>query len=138
MMATKHDARGSIRTGGTDSVQIPHDGEHVRGDEIDLLIALTNDPHPLTRGRAVKRLCPCHVQADEARVWDRIIAMAEDPDAYVRAQVLHALGDGSPRAREAEVVRAVEGMRNDPDPALRRRVRRLLATYRRTGQINVL
>jgi hypothetical protein len=29
-------------------------------------------------------------------------------------------------------------MHNDPDPRLRRRVRHLLASYRRTGNINIL
>ena len=40
--------------------------------------------------------------------------------------------------REEEVVRAIERMYNDPDLKLRRRVRALLASYRRTGKINVL
>jgi hypothetical protein len=120
------------------AIRIPASGERVTGDEIDEVIALTFDGNPQIRGRAVKRLCPCHVQANEARVWDRVIALADDPDPYVRAQVLHALGDGSPRVREAEVVATVERLRDDPDPHLRRRVRRLLAEYRRTGRINIL
>jgi hypothetical protein len=120
------------------AVRIPAEGEHVTGDEIDEVIALTFDKNPRVRGRALKRLCPCHVQANEARIWDRVIALADDPDPYVRAQVLHALGDGSPRAREAEVVTTVQRMHDDPDPHLRRRVRKLLAEYRRTGRINIL
>jgi hypothetical protein len=120
------------------SIRIPASGEHVTRDEIDGALALTYDENPYIRGRAVKRLCPCHVQANEARIWGRVIELANDPDPYVRAQVLHALGDGSPRAREAEVVATVERMRDDPDAHLRRRVRKLLAEYRRTGRINTL
>lgn len=116
----------------------PASGEHIAREQIDGVIALTFDENPYVRGRAVKRLCPCHIQANEVRVWDRVIELADDPDPYVRTQVLHALGDGSPRAREAEVMATVERMRDDPDPHLRRRVRKLLAEYRRTGRINIL
>ncbi|HZG67418.1 MAG TPA: HEAT repeat domain-containing protein [Herpetosiphonaceae bacterium] len=83
-------------------------------------------------------LCPCHVQADIEQVWDRLIAMVHDPEAKVRSSVLHALCDGSPRVRESEIVRAIESMYHDPDPKLRRHVRHVLASYRRTGKINIL
>ena len=105
---------------------------------VDTLLDLTEDPDAEVRNEAVRSLCPCHVQANIARVWDRLLAMVTDPDAKVRATVLHTLCDGSPRLREAEVVHALEQMHNDPDPQLRRRVRHLLASYRRTGKINIL
>ncbi len=112
--------------------------ERLDRDAINHLLGLTEDPDAEVRREAAQALCPCHVQANVARVWDRLLAMVEDPDARVRAVVLHTLADGSPRTRESEVVRAIEQMHNDPDPKLRRHVRRLLARYRRTGNINVL
>src|SRR5829696_8757587 len=96
-------------------LQVPVSGERIERGEIDTLLVLSTDPNPYVRGGAVKRLCPCHIQANDARVWDRLIAMADDPDVYVRAQILHALADGSPHEREAEVVEAIEGMWHDPD-----------------------
>ena len=88
--------------------------------------------------RPVQQLCPCHVQTNIPEVWDRLLEMTNDPDPKVRGTILHTLADGSPRERETQIVQAIEGMYHDPDPKLRRRVRRLLAQYRRTGNINVL
>lgn len=106
--------------------------------EIDNLLQLTYDPDPQVRCEAARDLCPCHVQANHQRVWDRLMAMAEDPDVKVRKTVLHTLGDGSPRERETDVVATLEKMYHDPDDKLRRQVRKLLAQYRRSGKINVL
>jgi hypothetical protein len=52
--------------------------------------------------------------------------------------VLHLLCDGSPRERNTEVVAAVERMQRDPDDKLRRQARKVMAQYRKTGNINVL
>jgi hypothetical protein len=90
------------------------------------------------RCAAVQGLCPCHVQADIAPVWDRLLALVHDPDVRVRATLLHTLCDGSPRDREPQVVQALEQMYQDPNPRLRRRVRQVLAQYRRSGRINIL
>ena len=104
---------------------------------IDELLELTHDADPKVRSRAVRELCPCHVQADIERIWQRIFAMVDDGDVGVRRTVVHAFIDGSPRAIEPRVVDALEGMRNDPNPALRRNVRKLLARYRKTGKVNI-
>ncbi len=106
--------------------------------EIDHLLEQTCDPDPKVRNEAARHLCPCHVQMNIPEVWDRILAMVDDPDPKVRGTVLHTLADGSPREREAEIVTAIESMYHDPDLKLRRRVRKLLAQYRRTGNINLL
>lgn len=103
-------------------------------DMVDGLLSMTVDDAAV-RQAAVQALCPCHVQANVKRVWDRLIELVDDPDVKVRGIVLHTLCDGSPRDREAEVVQALEQMYNDPDPKLRRRVRHLLASYRRIGKI---
>src|SRR5919199_5572789 len=67
---------------------------------VDTLLDLTDAPDAEVRNEAVRSLCPCHVQANIARVWDRLLLMVTDPDAGVRATVLHTLCDGSPHLRE--------------------------------------
>jgi hypothetical protein len=52
--------------------------------------------------------------------------------------VVHLLADGSPRELEEQVVATIEGLTGDPDGKIRRQTRRLIAHYRRTGQINIL
>jgi hypothetical protein len=106
--------------------------------DIDDLLDLTRSDDARERNGALRVLCPCHVKFNDPRVWDRALEMAEDPDAKVRGTVLHLLCDGSPRERNAEVVAAVERMQHDPDDKLRRRARKVMAQYRKTGQINVL
>ncbi len=106
--------------------------------DIDDLLNLTNSEDPKERAAALRELCPCHVKFNDTRIWDRTLAMAADPDAKVRSTVLHLLCDGSPRARNAEVVAAVEAMQRDPDDKLRRQARKVMAQFRKTGQINVL
>jgi hypothetical protein len=88
--------------------------------DIDDLLDLTRSDDARERNEALRVLCPCHVKFNDRRVWDR------------------ALCDGSPRERNAEVVAAVERMQHDSDDKLRRRARKVMAQYRKTGQINVL
>jgi len=107
-------------------------------DEIDDLLELTRDPEPKLRSEAVRALCPCHVKANHERIWERFFEMVKDEDMNVRRSVFHALGDGSPKALESRAVAAVEEMQRDPNPRLQRRARKLIAHYRRTGQINIL
>lgn len=101
-------------------------------------IDLSFHADPKQRAEAVRALCPCVVQADLPRAWNRLIAMAGDESVIVRRNVFHVLADGSPRHREAEIIAVLEGMRHDPDLRLRRRVRGLLAHYRAGGRLNVL
>jgi HEAT repeat protein len=107
-------------------------------DEIDELISLTRDPDAKVRTIAVVNLCPCHVRADVAAAWNRILEMTADPSPKVRRAVVHMLADGSPRHRANDVVAALETLRNDEDRVVRKQVNRILASYRRTGRINIL
>jgi HEAT repeat protein len=107
-------------------------------DEVDELVALTHDPDARVRAVAVTNLCPCHVRADHPIAWDRILEMTSDPDPTVRRAVVHMLADGSPRHRALEVVDALDTLRNDDDKVVRKNVRRVLASYHRTGRINIL
>jgi len=120
------------------AADLPIARSRVLPDEVEDWLSLTRHDDPKLRSRAVRALCPCHVKRQDGRIWERIFEMASDDDPHVRSTILHALGDGSPRALEPRVVSALEGMRDDADPSLRRRVRKLLAVYRRTGQVNVL
>jgi hypothetical protein len=112
--------------------------QQVDADDIVEFLQLTLDADPHIRKLAVGKLCPCHLKANHARVWDRIIELTGDEDAKVRRHVLHTLCDGSPNDRHEDVVAVIERMHNDPDLKLRRRVRGVLAQYRRSGKINVL
>lgn len=109
----------------------------LRREEVDAWLAHTRAADAETRRRAVRALCPCHVRADDPRIWERVLEMVGDADEGVRGSVFHALTDGSPRSREAEVVAAIEGLHDDPDARLRRRSRQFLAQYRRSGRVNV-
>ena len=106
--------------------------------KIDALLALTHDSNPNVRRTAVRELCPCEVRADNSDVWERIFELATDSDVGVRRLVFHSMIDGSPRDREREVVETIEMLRDDPSPKLQRLARKQLATYRRTGQINLV
>jgi hypothetical protein len=108
-----------------------------RSDEISTLLAQTEADDPRVRWKALIRLCPCHVKRNHARVWSRIVAMAADPDAKVRDTVLHVLTDGSPRLLSSDVIHVLEQFQGDPDQRLRRKARKILAHYRRTGDLNV-
>jgi hypothetical protein len=106
--------------------------------EIEELLDATHSADARARNEALRMLCPCHVKFNDRRVWDRALEMVEDDDVKVRGTVLHLLCDGSPRERKDEIVAAVERMQRDPDDKLRRRARKVMAEYRRTGNINVL
>ena len=106
--------------------------------EIDELLEATRSDDARERNEALRVLCPCHVKFNDRRIWDRALEMIEDEDVKVRGTVLHLLCDGSPRERKDEVVAAVERMQHETDGKLRRGVRKVMAQYRRTGNINVL
>jgi HEAT repeat protein len=117
---------------------MPASRSRVLCEEIDAGLELTAHEDPAVRSKALRSLCPCHVKAQDDRIWQRIFELAADESKRVRATVFHALGDGSPRALEQDVIATLETMRNDADLGLRRQVRKLLAHYRRTGKVNVL
>jgi len=108
-----------------------------RASDVGIFLDQTYDRDPRVRRSAVTHLCPCHVKRNHEPVWDRMVAMATDADPKVRNWVLHVLTDGSPRSRQQEVVQVLEQLHDDPDPKLRRKARKILAHYRRTGDLNV-
>ena len=101
-------------------------------------IQRTYDPDPKKRRRALKELCPCHVQQDIPQVWERIFEMCEDEDGWVRDQAIHSLGDGAPSRLEEQIIKVIEEKYNDPHPDVKKKARKMLNTYRRTGKWNVL
>ncbi len=103
--------------------------------ELSELIQATRSPNARDRQRAVRELCACRLKANHSEAWDRVLELTADAD--VRRNALHVLIDGSPRTRRDEVVQALEAMRDDPQPKVRRHVRKILARYRRTGQVNL-
>lgn len=106
--------------------------------DIQHLLAQTYSGDADERARAVRELCPCHLKRNLPEVWGRMIALQTDPERCVRTQVLHVLADGSPREYEAQVVAAVQNLAQDDDDKIRRNARKVLAKYRKSGNINVL
>jgi HEAT repeat protein len=100
-------------------------------------IALSLSADSGTRRRAVHSLCPCEVKANIPQVWRRLLELARDSDADVRRMVVHALCDGSPAVYRHEVLSTLELLAQDPNERVRRRARHALASYRRTGTVNV-
>jgi restriction endonuclease Mrr len=106
---------------------------------IESFIEQTKSVKAIDRKQALKEMCPCRVLKDIDVIWERVLEMAEnEPDADVRYQIMHTLCDGSPKHRETQVIEALEKMWSDPNEKLRRQVRRVLASYRRTGEWNIL
>jgi hypothetical protein len=64
--------------------------------------------------------------------------MADDSDLFVRRWILHVLCDGSPRIYETRILGVLEKFQHDSNERLRRRSRKILATHRRTGALNIL
>lgn len=106
--------------------------------DVGPLLANTYDPDPVVRRLAMHELCPCNVRYEDDRLWRRMLELTQDPDRSVRAMAFHTITDGCPTEREHDVVAALEGMYQDPDLKIRKTIRRHLAQYRRTGQINIL
>ncbi len=102
------------------------------------LMAKTHSSNPMTRKKALREFCPCHVKKDIEVLWDRIFEMVTDPDERVREQVVHSLCDGSPKSRESQVVETLEMLYNDPSEKVRKKVRKALVSYRRNGNVNIL
>lgn len=108
-------------------------------DDISVIIALTKHEDPRIRVRALREMCPCRVWEDIDAFWDRIFEMAqEETDTGVRKQVLHTLCDGSPAHREHDVINAVEAFNRDPDRDTRRIAHKVIGSYSRTGNWNIL
>ncbi len=120
------------------SASVPYRADASDRDDIDHMLDMTYMQEARKRASAVRQLCLCHLKMNDRDVWDRLLAMVTDDDATVRGHVVHVLADGSLRRRLTEVVTALETLWHDPDLKIRRRVRRVLATYQRTGNVNSL
>ncbi|ELU09549.1 hypothetical protein CAPTEDRAFT_136883 [Capitella teleta] len=107
-------------------------------EDIDTLVDLTRHEDPLVRQKALKEMCPCHVQIDVPEFWARIVEMMDDPDQRVRLQVLHNMCDGSPPHLEGDVADALDQFNRDKDPQIRRMAHKALTAYRKKGKWNVL
>jgi vesicle coat complex subunit len=107
-------------------------------ESVDEIIELSKHKNPEVRLTAIKQLCPCRVQEDIDKFWNRLFEMVEDEDAKVRYQILHNICDGSPEHLESRVVEAIEKFNRDEDKEVKRRAHKVLASYLRTGKWNVL
>jgi len=105
---------------------------------VDEIIELSKHENPEVRLCAVKQLCPCRVQEDIDKFWNRLFEMVEDEDPRVRYQILHNICDGAPDHLESKFSEAIEKFNRDEDKEIRRRAHKVLASYLRTGKWNVL
>eukprot|EP01118_Nematostelium_gracile_P001108 TRINITY_DN11134_c0_g1_i1.p1 TRINITY_DN11134_c0_g1~~TRINITY_DN11134_c0_g1_i1.p1 ORF type:complete len:114 (+),score=24.21 TRINITY_DN11134_c0_g1_i1:122-463(+) len=102
------------------------------------LMNKTKSKDAVVRKKALKEFCPCNVRKDIDLIWERIMEMVDDDSPTVRYQVVHNLCDGAPKHMEDKIVTQLETMWNDPDLKVRKAVRRVLNSYRRTGDWNVM
>jgi HEAT repeat protein len=106
--------------------------------EIPRLLELSRDDDHRMRLKAIQALCPCEVKSHDPQIWDRFLEMTDDPDSHVRRWILHVLCDGSPRIYEERIVGELEKFRHDTDERVRKSARKVLASYRHSGAINIL
>mmetsp|Transcript_35175 Transcript_35175/g.46335 ORF Transcript_35175/g.46335 Transcript_35175/m.46335 type:complete len:84 (+) Transcript_35175:201-452(+) len=83
-------------------------------------------------------MCPCRVKTDQPEFWHALFDLAQDEDESVRAQVLHNMCDGSPPGYEQNVIECLEIFNRDPCTEIRRKAHKVMASYLRTGDWNVL
>jgi HEAT repeats len=106
--------------------------------EIPRLLELSRDGDSKARLTAVRALCPCEVKIHDPQIWERFLEMADDTDLGVRRWILHVLCDGSPAAYESRILGVLEKFQRHADERLRRRARKVLASYRHSGTLNIL
>jgi hypothetical protein len=104
----------------------------------DEVLILTNDTNDEVRLKALQRLCPCRVGDEYEQFWSRIFQMADDSSPAIRYQVLHNMCDGSPDSMEERVVEALEKFNRDKDTEIRRKAHKVMASYLKTGNWNIL
>ena len=109
--------------------------ETYRFDEIMILTYNKVEEIKLT---ALQRLCPCRVNNEITRFWDRIFELVNDPSPKIRMQVLHNMCDGSPDSYEDRVVEALEIFNRDKDSKIRRKAHKVIGSYAKTGKWNIL
>jgi HEAT repeat protein len=106
--------------------------------EIPRLLELSRDPNSKVRRKAIQALCPCEVKIHDSGIWQRFLEMADDPDPYVRRWILHVLCDGSPTTYQRRIFGVLENFQQDADERVRRSARKVLASYRHSGTLNIL
>ena len=112
--------------------------ERTRHDEITGLLERTYSDNERDRCRALAALCPCHVKLNNIAVWERVLELSDDPNVKIRRMVFHMMADGSPRELEPQIVKIMERFQHDEDDKLKKQSRRLMACYRRKGNLNIL
>ena len=106
--------------------------------EIPRLLELSREGDSKSRLDAVRALCPCEGKVHDAQIWNRFLEMADDPDPKVRSWILHVLCDGSPTIYESRIVSVLEKFQHDSNERIRKASRKVLASHRRSGTLNIL
>jgi hypothetical protein len=106
--------------------------------EVPHLLELSRDDDSKLRLKAMQALCPCEVKFHDSQIWDRFLEMADDPNPKVRRWIIHVLCDGSPATYESRILGVLETYQHDADEHVKRRARKVLASYRHSGTLNIL
>jgi hypothetical protein len=106
--------------------------------EIPRLLELSRNADSKVRRKAIQALCPCEVKIHDSQIWERFLEMADDADPYVRRWILHVLCDGSPMTYQRRILGVLENFQRDADERVRRSARKVLASYRHSGTLNIL
>ena len=102
----------------------------------DILSLLDSDESKI-RSMAIERLRESRIQ-DEESFWDKMFEMVKDTSAEVRLQVLLAISEGAEESMEPRLTEALESFNRDKDGDIKRKAHKIIASYSRTGKLNVL
>ena len=86
---------------------------------------------------AIERLRESRIE-DEETYWDKIFELVKDSSTEVRLQVLLAISEGGDESMEPRLTDALEQFNRDKDGDIKRKAHKIIASYSRTGKLNVL
>jgi HEAT repeat protein len=101
------------------------------------IMSLLDSPESKVRSIALERLRESKIE-DELTFWNKIFELVEDAAAEVRLQVLLAISEGGDESMEPRLTNALEKFNRDKDSDIKRKAHKIIASYSRTGKLNVL
>ncbi len=103
----------------------------------DDIMSLLDSSESKVRFMAIERLRESRID-DEEKYWDKIFELVKDSSAEVRLQVLLAISEGADESMEPRLTEALEDFNRDKDGDIKRKAHKIIASYSRTGKLNVL
>ena len=103
----------------------------------DDIMSLLDSSESKVRTMAIERLRESRID-DKEKFWDKIFEMVKDSSTDVRLQVLLAISEGADESMEPRLTEALEDFNRDKDGDIKRKAHKIIASYSRTGKLNVL